>query len=195
MKTRKMTDRMLLESLLNKYGVKKITNVINKMNENQDNIQVLYNSLPEADDDYRDAYEEDVEVGDVDPEEEDYYEYLSRMRDMETEDLEDNINIADGKYGYYYTICKNPDDNSVSNDLWDAIYALVQSEYCKISFVNDHIEVEVAHYNSQNRSYYKIYALNQKGCDLYEDDEDVYYGHDMAKLNNPKYFRRMEPIM
>lgn len=287
---RKMTDRMLLESLLNKYGVKKITNVINKINEakrslwcgipdvymiwhgqwadpeveyngyrcsewdiqdsmfqymkekiadgenwgdpnndddfckfckahaasvkqdiiefaggdlnesfhineNQDDIQVLFNDLPEADDDYRQAYEEDVEVGDVDPEEEDYYEYLSRMRDIEVEDLEDNINIADGKYGYYYTVCKNPDDNSVSNDLWDAIYALVSGEYCKISFVNDHIEVEVAHYNSQNRSYYKIYALNQKGCDLYEEDEDVYYGHDMAKLNNPKYFRRMEPIM
>ena len=99
MKTRKMTDRMLLESLLNKYGVKKITNVINKMNENQDNIQVLYNSLPEAYDDYRDAYEEDIEVGDIDPNE-DYGEYLSRMRDMEVEDLEANINIADGKYGY-----------------------------------------------------------------------------------------------
>ena len=108
---------MLLESLLNKYGVKKITNVINKMNENQDNIQVLFNDLPEADDDYRDAYEEDVEVGDIVPEKEDYYEYLSRMRDMEVEDLEANINIADGKYGYYYTVCKNPDDNSVSNGL------------------------------------------------------------------------------
>ena len=193
MKTRKMTDRMLLESLLNKYGVKKITNVINKMNENQDNIQVLYNSLPEAYDDYRDAYEEDIEVGDIDPNE-DYGEYLSRMRDMEADDLKDHINNAD-KYEYYYTACKNPDDNSVSGDLWDAVYELVESEYCKISFVNDHIEVEVSHYNSQNRSYYKIYALNQKGCDLYEDDEDVYYGHDMAKLNNPKYFRRMEPIM
>lgn len=34
MKSRKMTDRILLESLLNKYGVKKITNVINKINEN-----------------------------------------------------------------------------------------------------------------------------------------------------------------
>ena len=33
MRTRKMTDRMLLEGLVNKYGVKRLTNVINKMNE------------------------------------------------------------------------------------------------------------------------------------------------------------------
>ena len=33
MKTRKMTDRMLLEGLVNKYGAKKLTNVINKLNE------------------------------------------------------------------------------------------------------------------------------------------------------------------
>ena len=32
--SKKMTDRMLLESLVNKYGVKRLTNVINKMNEN-----------------------------------------------------------------------------------------------------------------------------------------------------------------
>lgn len=36
MRTRKMTDRMLLESLVNKYGAKRLTNVINEMNENQD---------------------------------------------------------------------------------------------------------------------------------------------------------------
>lgn len=34
MRTRKMTDRMLLEGLVNKYGAKRLTNVINKMNEN-----------------------------------------------------------------------------------------------------------------------------------------------------------------
>ena len=31
MRTRKMTDRMLLEGLVNKYGVKRLTNVINEM--------------------------------------------------------------------------------------------------------------------------------------------------------------------
>ena len=34
MRTRKMTDRILLESLVNKYGAKRLTSVINKMNEN-----------------------------------------------------------------------------------------------------------------------------------------------------------------
>ena len=31
MRTRKMTDRMLLEGLVNKYGAKRLTNVINEM--------------------------------------------------------------------------------------------------------------------------------------------------------------------
>ena len=193
MRTRRNNDRMLLESLVRKYGKNGVVKAINEM-KNEDIIQVLFNGLPEAYDNYREAYEEDIEVGDINPDK-DYDEYRSSMLDIEADDLKYHISVADRKYGYYYTVCENPDNNSVSKDLWDAIYELVEGEYCKISFVTDHIEVEVSHYNSQNRSYYKIYALNQKGADLYEDDEDVYYGHDMAKLNNPKYFRRMDPIM
>ena len=33
MKTRKMTDRMLLEGLVNKYGAKRLTNVINEISD------------------------------------------------------------------------------------------------------------------------------------------------------------------
>ena len=48
MKTRKMTDRMLLEGLVNKYGAKRLTSEINKMNEDvfTDTIKNIKNTQP-----------------------------------------------------------------------------------------------------------------------------------------------------
>lgn len=47
MRSRKMTDRMLLDGLVNKYGKKKITSVINKINENTYLPNIDYNNVSE----------------------------------------------------------------------------------------------------------------------------------------------------
>lgn len=186
-------DRILLEGLVRKYGVNSVINAIKNINEstNNDHIVVLYSSLPEDYDQYRDAYDEDVEVGEINPKEWDYERYSDRLSQLFAMELEADIKRND-VHQYYVTFNeRDKEDVNVHEDLWHAIRVLVTDDDFKVSFVEDHFEVEVAHYNSQNRSYYKIYALNKEGEKLLYWDEEVYNGHDSEKLHNKKYWSKI----
>lgn len=190
---RRNNDRILLECLVRKYGVNSVRNVIRNINESEysNRTVTLYSSLPEDYDQYRDAYNEDVEVGEINPKEWDYERYSDRLSQLYAMDLEDDIKQND-VHQYYVTINeRDKEDVNVHEDLWYAIYLLITDDDFKVSFVEDHFEVEVAHYNSQNRSYYKIYALNKEGEKLLYWDEEVYNGHDSEKLHNKKYWSKI----
>lgn len=188
---KKFNDRMLLESLVRKYGKDHVENIINKLNEKASNTIILHSCLPNDIDQYRDAYNEDVEIGEINPKKMDYYTYADRLNQLYEIDLEDDIKNSDNYNLYVVINRKDKKDVEVYKELWAAIRSTINGDDYKLSFNNDHLDIEIAHYNSQNRSYYKIYPLNDMGEDLYYNDEDVYYGHTINKLNNKKYWTNL----
>lgn len=161
------------------------------LNENEENVIVLFNDLPENDDQYRDAYEEDIEDGDIDPNVTSYEEYADRLNTIYVKDLEEQIKDYDADMSYPYYLVVNQDDdreNEVFNDLWKAIFRIAAGSYFSVKQVGGHIELEISRYNSQHRSYYSIYLLNDDGVELYDDGN-------WDDLNDPKYWQSMKPIM
>lgn len=191
-----VNDKKILEALVRKYGNDGVNNAINKLNESfqEDTkyVNVLFNNLPEHDDQYREYYKEDIEDGNVDPNEMDYETYVGELNARFIDDLEDAIDrfdsnnnapgyvTLDNKHGKYAT--------EVYYNLWDAIKELASGEYFMLKQVGGHLELEVTNYNAQHRSRYSIYMLNSYGIETFEEGE----GED---LNDPKYWQPMKPIM
>ena len=190
-----LNDKKILEALVRKYGNDGVNNAISKLNESfqEDTkyVNVLFNDLPENDDQYKDTYEEDIEVGDVDPNKTSYEEYADRLNTLYVQDLEREIKAFDADISYPYYLVVNKDDdreNEVFDDLWKAVFGIAAGSYFSIKQVGGHLELEISHYNSQYRSYYSIYLLNDDGIVLYDDGN-------WDDLNNPKYWQPMKPIM
>ena len=186
-------DRMLLESLVRKYGKNGVMNAINKLNESEEHTVILYDNTLDSYDKFRDAYDEDVEVGDIDPDVTSYDDYSERLFQLEAEDFEEHIKRYDLKQSYptYYYVrdldrnAKYPND-AVYDDLWDAIYSIIEGDYCIVKYVDGHIEITLLPYNSQRRVYYDIYMLNPVGIDIWEEESDT------DLLNNSEYWKKME---
>lgn len=186
-----VNDKKILEALVRKYGNDGVNNAISRLNENKENVIVLFDDLPENYDQYRDAYEEDIEVGDIDPNETSYEEYADRLNTIYVQDLEEQIKDFDADMSYpYYLIINQKDnrENEVYNNLWEAIFDIAKGTYFSIKQVGGHLELEISHYNSQRRSYYSIHLLNNDGIELYDDGN-------WDDLNDPKYWQPMKPIM
>lgn len=190
-----LKDKILLEKLIAKYTKNGVTTAINRLNEslteNEEDVIVLFNDLPENYDQYRDAYEEDIEIGDIDPNETSYEEYADRLYTIYVQDLEEQIKNFDADMSYPYYLVVNQDDdreNEVYNDLWKAIFDIAKGTYFSVKQVGGHLELEISHYNSQHRSHYSIYLLNDYGIELYDDGN-------WDDLNDPKYWQPMKPIM
>lgn len=191
-----VNDKKILEALVRKYGNDGVNNAISKLNESfqedTNYVNVLFSDLPEYDDQYREYYEEDIEDGNVDPNEMDYETYVGELNARFIEDLEDAIDrfdsnnnapgyvTLDNKHGKYAT--------EVYYNLWEAIKELASGEYFMLKQVGGHLELEVTNYNAQHRSRYSIYMLNSYGIETFEEGE----GED---LNDPKYWQPMKPIM
>ena len=191
-----VNDKKILEALVRKYGNDGVNNAISRLNESfqEDTkyVNVLFSDLPENDDQYREYYEEDIEEGNVDPNEMDYETYVGELNARFINDLEDAIDrfdsnnnapgyvALDNKYGKYAI--------EVYDNLWDAIKELASGEYFMLKQVGGHLELEVTNYNAQHRSRYSIYMLNSDGIEAFEEGEG-------DNLNDPKYWQPMKPIM
>ena len=190
-----LKDKILLEKLITKYTKNGVTTAINRLTEslteNEEDVIVLFDDLPENYDQYRDAYEEDIEAGDVDPNETSYEEYADRLYTIYVQDLEKQIKDFDADMSYPYYLVVNQDDdreNEVYNDLWKAIFDIARGTYFSVKQVGGHLELEISHYNSQQHSHYSIYLLNDYGIELYDDGN-------WDDLNDPKYWQPMKPIV
>lgn len=187
----RLKDKILLEKLVAKYTKNGVTTAINRLNENEEDVIVLFDDLPENYDQYRDAYEEDIEVGDIDPNETSYEEYADRLYTVYVQDLEEQIKDFDANMTYPCYLVVNQDDdreNEIYHDLWKAVFDIARGTNFSIKQVGGHLELEISHYNSQYRSHYSIYLLNDDGIELYDDG-------DWDDLNDPKYWQPMKPIM